>query len=410
MGTVEQLAASFQLTPGRLPAVFLTLRRNTRTWRLDPFPAPGERRRFGSDPAVFQYVPGHGMGLHVLGTWGVVNARLGACLRAKRGGRLWQDCPVRELERGLDRLGALGARRGGFLAWEYYYPYAQGSPPWISGMAQATAVQALSRAARAFGAPRYRRLAERALGAFETPTPAGVAVDDAAGRRYVMYSFAPGLRILNGELQAVAGLRTAAALGRSERAARLVGRGDRAALAALAGFDTGAWSLYSATGTEATLAYHELTTRILDRLCHTSGVAAYCRSGRRFGRYTREPPRVGLAPLRGLSARHPAPLHFTLSKGSAVTVRVWGPKGLLLARDLRLGPGGHALDWTPQARGRFRVRVAARGPEGRLGVTARVVRVTLPKPKRKHRAQIARRSGARLDAGAPVDEASVVSP
>ena len=162
------------------------------TWRREPFPAPGERRRFGADPAVFQYVPGHGMGLHVLGTWGVVNARLRACLQAKRRGRLWQDCPVRDLERRLDRLGALGARRDGFLAWEYYYAYAQGSPPWISGMAQATAVQALSRAARAFRAPRYRRLAERALGAFETPPPAGVAVDDPSGRRYVMYSFAPG--------------------------------------------------------------------------------------------------------------------------------------------------------------------------------------------------------------------------
>ena len=133
---------------------------------------------------------------------------------------------MRDLERRLDRLGALAARRGGFLAWEYYYAYAQGSPPWISGMAQATAVQALSRAARAFGAPRYRRLAERALGAFETPTPAGVAVDDAAGRRYVMYSFAPALRILNGELQAVNGLRDAAALGpqRARGAARAARR------------------------------------------------------------------------------------------------------------------------------------------------------------------------------------------
>jgi D-glucuronyl C5-epimerase C-terminus len=407
VGTVERLAASFQLSPGRLPAVFLVLRRNTRTWMRDPFPAPGERRRFGSDPAVFQYVPGQGMGLHVLGTWGIVNAQLRSCLRAKRSGRLWQDCPVRDLERRLDRLGALGARRGGFLAWEYYYAYAEGSPPWISGMAQATAVQALSRAARAFGAPRYRRLAQHALGAFETAPPAGVAVDDPGGRRYVMYSFAPGMRILNGELQAVAGLHAAAALGRSARAARLARRGDRAALAALAGFDTGAWSLYSTAGDESSLSYHRLTTEILGRLCRTSGVAAYCAEGRRFDRYTREPPRVGLAPLRGLTARRRAAVRFSLSKGSAVAVRVWGRRGLLLARDLRLGRGDHELDWTPPARGRFRVRVAARGPEGRLGVGARFVRVTLPKPKPRRRALIARRRAARHHATARVDEASV---
>ena len=398
VGTVEGLAAAFKLSPARLPAVFLTLRRNTETWTRAPFPAAGERRRFGRDPAVFQYVPGHGMGLHVLGTWGTVNARVGACLRAKRAGRLWKACPVRDLQRRLDRLGGLAARRGGFLAWEYYYAYAQGSPPWISGMAQATAVQALSRAARAFDAPRYRRLARRALGAFETPPPLGVAVDVPAGRRYVMYSFAPALQILNGELQAVNGLRDAALLGESRRAARLVRRGDRAALTALGGFDTGAWSLYSSTGAEATLPYHALTTRILDQLCRSSRVAAYCRSGRRFDRYTREPPRIELPPLRGLAARRSAPLRFSLSKGSAVSVRVWGPKGLLLARDLRLGRGGHDLSWTPPTRGRFRVRVAARGPEGRLGVSAREVRVVLPKPKpkpkRKAKPRIARRRAA----------------
>ena len=238
----------------------------------------------------------------------------------------------------------------------------------MSGMAQATAVQALSRAAVALDAPRYARLARRALGAFETPPPAGVAVPTAGGRRYVMYSFAPSLQILNGELQAINGLRDAAVLGHSGRAARLVARGDRAARAALGGFDTGAWSLYSAAGSESTLAYHQLTTGILAELCRRTERVAYCRAERRFARYETEPPRVGIAPLRGLRARRGAPLHFTLSKGSAVRVRVFGPRGLVLARDMQLDRGGHDLSWTPPSRGRFRVRVSARGPEGRLGV------------------------------------------
>jgi hypothetical protein len=387
VGSVAQLAAERRLDASRLAAVFLDLRRNTRTWTRASFPAPKDRRTFGRDPAVFQYVPGHGMQLHVLATWGVINARLRRCLH--------HACPRHTLERRLDRLARLGAKRGGFLAWEYYYPYAQGTPPWISGMAQATAVQALSRAARAFHAPRYARLARRALGAFETPPPVGVGVPAAGGRRFVMYSFAPTLRILNGELQAVNGLRDAAVLGHSARAARLVRSGDRAARAALAGFDTGAWSLYSTAGAESTLPYHQLTAGILEQLCQRIGRAAYCRTGRRFARYEREPPRIVIAPLRGLWAWRSAALRFSLSKGASVSVRVRGPHGLSLARDFHLERGGHDLLWTPPSRGRFRVRVSARGPEGRLGVSHRTVRVTHPRPApRRRKPRPADRRGA----------------
>src|SRR5829696_138126 len=56
LASVEALAASGQLVAGRMPAVFLNLRRNTRTWTSAPFPSPGERQTFGSSPAVFQYV------------------------------------------------------------------------------------------------------------------------------------------------------------------------------------------------------------------------------------------------------------------------------------------------------------------------------------------------------------------
>src|SRR5829696_8985566 len=176
LASVDALAAQDRLTPSRFPAVFLNLRRNTRTWMQASFPTADERRTFADHPAVFQYIPGRGMQMHPLATWGRLNARLRTCLRARPG------CGERELRRRLDALSRLGARRGGFVAWEYHYAYAQGTPPWMSGMAQATAVQALARAARAFHAPRYARLAQRALGAFETPPPTGVAVDAAAGR------------------------------------------------------------------------------------------------------------------------------------------------------------------------------------------------------------------------------------
>ena len=389
VASVDTLAATGQLVAGRMPAVFENLRRNTRTWTTAPFPRAGERRTFGDSPAVFQYVPGRGLQLHQLATWGVVNARLRTCLRAPR------HCPRRRLARRLDALVALAAPRGDFVAWEYYYPFAQGSPPWISGMAQATAVQALSRGARVLDRERYRRVVRHALGAFTTPPPAGVAVPASGGSRYVMYSFAPSLQILNGELQAVNGLRDAAVYGRSPPAARLVAAGDRAARGTLGGFDTGAWSLYSAAGAESTLSYHQLTTRFLVDLCRRTERPEYCDAAQRFARYEREPPRIGIAPVRGLWARRAAPLRFSLSKGSAVQLRVYGPRGVVMSRDLHLGRGEHDFTWTPPSRGRFDLRVRARGPEGRLGVSHRTVRVVLPKPKPKKKPKPAPRAKAR---------------
>ena len=47
LASVDALAAEGRLVPSRLPAVFLNLRRNTRTWTQAPFPATGERRTFG---------------------------------------------------------------------------------------------------------------------------------------------------------------------------------------------------------------------------------------------------------------------------------------------------------------------------------------------------------------------------
>ena len=175
--SVETLAARGQLVAGRMPAVFLNLRRNTRTWTTAPFPRPGERRTFGDSPAVFQYVPGP---RHAAAPARDVGRRQRAAAQLHpRAGAL----PAAQLARRLDALAALAAPRGGFIAWEYYYAYAQGSPPWISGMAQATAVQALSRGAKVLGKPRYRRTVRRALGAFTTAPPLGVAVPRRGRRR-----------------------------------------------------------------------------------------------------------------------------------------------------------------------------------------------------------------------------------
>ena len=186
VGTVQTLAATHTLTADRLRPTFLVLRANTRFWTRSPMPTSGWRTSFGTDPAIFQYYPGHGLQLQPLASWGRANAIAGACLAALRSRTRKDRCRSAALARSLDRLSALGARRNGFLAWEYYFAYGSGSPPWVSGMTQATAIQALSRGYRALGKTRWRRNALRALGAFEQPPPSGVSVSAPGGRHYLL--------------------------------------------------------------------------------------------------------------------------------------------------------------------------------------------------------------------------------
>ena len=222
----------------------------------------------------------------------------------------------------------------------------------------------------------------------------GVSVPAPGGRHYLMYSFSPGLRILNGDLQAITGLNDLAVLERSRGARVLYRRGERAARRAVAQFDTGAWSLYSEQGRESTLGYHQLVSQFLGNLCKRTGRRTYCAATRRFVRYEHEPPRIGISRLTGLRARRATTLRFSLSKLATVDVRVSSRRGVSLNRRLSLQRGTHTLAWVPPARGRYRVRVTARGPSGPVGVRGEAVRVVLPKPKPKwhHRAR-SRRAG-----------------
>ena len=387
--SVEALAASRRLTAGRFAPVFLTLRRNDEFWRAAPLPSPGHRETFAGDPVVFQYYPGRGMQLQQLATWGRVNAKLGLCIRPRKrkqqdliaalGGGSKGACARRSLRRSLDRLVALGAQRDRFVAWEYYFSFGGGTPPWISGMTQGTAIQALARATKVFPerARRYRRTAVRALGAFRAPPPVGIRVAAPGGSHYLMYSFSPGLRILNGDLQAVTGLRDLAVLARSRPARVLFRRGERAVRTAVAGFDTGAWSLYSQDGRESTLGYHRLVGTFLGNLCRRTNGSSYCSAHRRFARYEREPPRIRLARNARLRAERGTTLRFTLSKLSTVRVRVTGSRGVAMTRDMSVTRGAHTVPWTPARKGRYRVLIAAKGPSGPTGVRSETVVVRI---------------------------------
>ena len=196
----------------------------------------------------------------------------------------------------------VSSRRAGFRAWEYWFPFGGGYPPWASGMATATGMQALARGATFFGEPRFMTAASQALPIFLKPPGVGVRVRSASGRgyHYLLYSFAPGLRVLNAFLQAVTGLYDYWKLSDDERAETLFRKGDRAARRETPRYDTGSWSYYALPNKNlSTMDYHVLVTGFLENLCERLEARVYCRTARRFARYTEEaggPPPPGGGP------------------------------------------------------------------------------------------------------------------
>jgi D-glucuronyl C5-epimerase C-terminus len=303
---VGSIAARGQLTSARMPEVFLTLARNAQWWAANGPPAsgsPGEngargrqcrplpararaaRVSFPGSELVFQYYPGLGLQLQVNGTWGKANGLFGSSDPA-----LWA--------RGAALLGELlplGNLRSGVLAWEYEFPIFGGRPPWVSALSQATAVQALTRAAGRLGRPDLLNVAGAAAGAFAFRPPAGVRVALGGGMSwFALYSFAPGLRVLNAQLDAVAALFDFAQASGDPHARDAYAAGLLAVHRRINGFDTGVWSKYANPGALADLNYHVLNTTLARAVCQRSGDGAICRAAGSFAReLERRCPRVG---------------------------------------------------------------------------------------------------------------------
>ena len=71
--TLHQIAAARGLIPSRLPALFQTLDRNRQWWTSGPLLASGQRVEFAGSQLVWEYYPGQGIQLQVLGTFGKAN-------------------------------------------------------------------------------------------------------------------------------------------------------------------------------------------------------------------------------------------------------------------------------------------------------------------------------------------------
>jgi hypothetical protein len=356
LGSVERLARGGRLTPSRMPVAFLQLERNRSYWRSLPYPAVGDRVSFRGSEILFQYFPGRGLQLHPLSTFKKANLIHGACVRREPG------CDRAALARLLDEMTALAVRRGRrFIAWEYLFDFGGGAPPWMSGMAQATAIQAYARAAGLLRRPGYVTTARRALGAFSTPPPTGVRTrGPAGGVTYLQYSFAPRLYIFNAFLQSLIGLHDFAELTGDARSRRLYEAAEPEARREVPMSDVGDWSLYNYRGHESNRDYHELLREFLQSMCTRRLGAVYCTYARRYRGYQTDPPVLRLdlpeLPRKGrLTA-----IRFSLSKLSAVEVTVTKGSRVALHRIATFRRGRGTFLWRPRSRGLYTVRLGAK--------------------------------------------------
>jgi|CZKG01.1.fsa_nt_gi cell division septation protein DedD len=254
IANVQAIAAAGELTPTRLPALFLTLERNRQWWTTEPLLSNGVRLTFPPSKLIWEYYAGQGIEIQWLATFGEGN---GYYLSGH------ENANLRQL---VSEVIPLATARAGGIAWEYLFRFDGGVPPWTSGLSQGTGLEVLARAWSRFKEPADLTAAQQAVGVFETAPPQGVMVKTPAGSLYAEYTYAPSDHILNGFIQALVGLYEYTAITKDPLGLKLFEAGDAEARVEVPHYNTGGWSLYDQFG-ESNLNYHELLTEFLQHLC-----------------------------------------------------------------------------------------------------------------------------------------------
>jgi hypothetical protein len=377
LANLQAIAAAGQLTPSRLGVLFLTLERNRQWWTTEPLPSEGQRLSFPPSKLVWQYYAGQGIEIQWLATFGEAN---GYYLSGHENANLRQV---------LAEALPLASSRAGGIAWEYMFRFDGGSPPWTSGLSQGTAVQALARAGSRLKEPAFLAGAQRALGIFRVPPPAGVRVNTRAGAIYAEYSYAPDDRILNGFIQALVGLYDYTSISKDPLGLALFEAGDAAARGEVPLYNTGAWSLYDQFG-ESNLNYHELLTEFLQHLCERTrngppirqtnapipGDQIYCATAASFTADLHTPPLIALL-SKTLPAGARAGVQISLSKISAVRLTVSQTGRVVWRNGATVQRGRPRLLWvTPARGGTYSVTLTATDLAGNSATASGRIRVT----------------------------------
>jgi D-glucuronyl C5-epimerase C-terminus len=353
---VDGLALRRKLTASRLPATMLILRRNTQYWPRQPFPSDRDHVMFRGSRMIFEYYVGEGLQVQPLVNFKQANLMHGACVKDTG-----EPCDRAGLRSLLGELIRTASTRGGFKTWEYYFEFGGGRPPWISGMAQATAIQAFARASQLLGAPSYLKQARAAFGAFRKPPPVGIRTTGPfGGVHYLQYSFASGTYIINAFLQSLIGLYDYAEITGDRTARRLFLEGEPEARKELPANDLGDWSTYSYRGPASTLEYHELLREFAASMCSRLRTKVYCDTSKRFLGYMTDPAELELLAPDFVTKGRPTDVRFSVSKLSAVQVTITRNGAVALDKLGTYRRGTWSLPWKPAAAGTYRIRVAAK--------------------------------------------------
>jgi len=370
---LEQVGAlTGRLTQPRALALYGQLQANDAYFAQHPVPHPkGQLDITDADGIVYRYFPHLCFEFHPLAEFGALNA-----LVSKKD--------AAGAERLADALIARGVRpHGGGIAWEYYFHWESGKPPWESGMAQAVAAQAFARAASLVTDQSSTLLTEArsAYGAI----PGRLMTKIAAGPWIRLYSFSK-LPVLNAQLQSVLSLESYATAANDTAVGALAAQMQAAAAATMPRFDTGYWTSYSLAGNPSPLSYEKYVIQLLRKLAPAD--PRFAAAATRFASYLTQPPafQVANGPV--------GALRFWLSKPSWVTVALGGGS----TSRFDLDGGWHTLHLgEPKQAGIYGVKVTAVGWAGNSASFTALPLVRVAQTAR----QPARRAAAAAAAAAP---------
>jgi len=329
-----QVAATWgAYTSPRALALFSQLEENVAYMNTNAIPTTATDVT-GPDGVVYRWFPGIGLEFHPLANF----AQLNNLASAKNADA------TRTL---ADALVARAIPRQGSLLWEYSFAEGPGRPPWASGLAQAVAAQAFSRASVLLGDPTLLDLAAQAYASI----PGKLDLELTSGPWIRLYGFDHEI-VLNAQLQAILSLAEYGRTAGDTRAQGLAQRMTAAAHGLLWRFDTGDWSRYELGGGYAKKDYQIFVTTLLGKLAKQTQDPFWQDASARFTNYTYEPPQVSQPEPPPEAIAYPQPLDgwldtitipLTLSKRASVTLAVAG-KVLTWSK---LARGDHTITWKP---------------------------------------------------------------
>lgn len=364
---LEGMAARGAVRADRLPALVETLERNSAWWSTGPLLAAGARVGFAGSGLVWQHYPGHGIQIQWLATWGKANGLWGAKTRDA------------EFEALVGEAVSLAGDRAGGIGFEYLFPFDGGNPPWVSGLAQGTALTALVRAGLRLRDRTWYDAARQAIGIFRVAPPEGVAQKTAAGTHYLQYSFAPRLHILNGFIQSLNGLFDYAKVLDDEEGRALFAAGRAEAAVELPKYDTGGWSWYSEY-TQSSLHYQDVLRGFVAALCTRLQRAKqpdepFCNYAAQFTLDLVRDPVLTFSSDQGIPrAGRRARVRFTIDKPGTVTL-VIRRGGFTHRAVVPVRAGRHALGWRPPRAGDYAISLSATDLAGNQSTATTTVTV-----------------------------------